>query len=146
MHLWNIRHRVEDDTVLATTNAEHNGRQEVHEALVQMANLAVLANQSDVLWRHATFEETVAYLVATAVVLETDSKELFAIVSVFHLTTETGCHISRYSTLTQILPECRMAQWLLHNITKGIALYLYRLFLSPLMMWKRCRKTATESF
>ena len=45
-----------------------------------MADVAVPANESDVLWRHATFEEAVAYLVAIAVVLETDSKELFAIV------------------------------------------------------------------
>ena len=36
-----------------------------------MADVAVPANESDVLWRHATFEEAVAYLVAIAVVLET---------------------------------------------------------------------------
>ena len=45
-----------------------------------MADVTVPANESDVLWRHATFEEAVAYLVAIAVVLETDSKKLFAIV------------------------------------------------------------------
>ena len=67
------------------------------------------------------FEEAVAYLVATAVVLETDSKELFAIVSVFHLTAETARHVSRYATLTQVLSESRMTQRLFHNITKGIA-------------------------
>ena len=48
------------------------GRKEnlFHKTLVQMADVAVPANKSDVLWRHATFEEAVAYLVATAVVLE----------------------------------------------------------------------------
>ena len=75
--------------ILTTTYAENYGREEIHKTLVQMADVAVPANESDVLWRHATFEEAVAYLVATAVVLETDSKELFAIVSVFHLTAET---------------------------------------------------------
>ena len=59
-----------------------------------MADVAVPANESDVLWRHATFEEAVAYLVAIAVVLETDSKELFAIVSLFHLAAETARHVS----------------------------------------------------
>ena len=86
MHFWNIRHRVEDNMILTTTNTENYGREEIHKTLVQMADVAVPANESDVLWRHATFEEAVSYLVAIAVVLETDSKELFAIVSVFHLT------------------------------------------------------------
>ena len=89
MHLLHISHRVEDNMILTTTNTENYGREEIHKTLVQMADVAVPANESDVLWRHATFEEAVAYLVATAVVLETDSKELFAIVSVFHLTAET---------------------------------------------------------
>ena len=69
--------------ILTTTNTENYGREEIHKTLVQMADVAVPANESDVLWRHATFEEAVAYLVATAVVLETDSKELFAIISVY---------------------------------------------------------------
>ena len=111
-----------------------------------MADVAVPVNESDVLWRHATFEEAVSYLVAIAVVLETDSKKLFAIVSVFHLTAETACHISQDATLTQVLPECRMAQRLFHNITKRIALYLHSLFRYPLMMRKRCRETATKRF
>ena len=85
-----------------------------------MADVAVPANESDVLWRYATFEEAVAYFVASAVVLKTDSKELFVIVSVFHLATETACHISRDATLTQVLPESRMTQRLFHNITKGM--------------------------
>ena len=38
-----------------------------------------------------------SHLVAIAVVLETDSKKLFAIVSVFHLTAETARHVSRYA-------------------------------------------------
>lgn len=96
-----------------------------------MADVAVPANESDVLWRHATFEEAVAYLVAIAVVLETDSKELFAIVSVFHLTAETARHVSRYATLTQVLTKCRMTQRLFHNITKGIAFRLHSLFRYP---------------
>ena len=146
MHLLHISHRVEDNMILTTTNTEHDGREEIHKTLVQMADVAVPANESDVLWRHATFEETVAYLVATAVVLETDSKELFAIVSVFHLTAETARHVSRYATLTQVLPESRMAQRLFHNITKRIAFYLHSLFRYPLMMRKRCRETATKRF
>lgn len=60
--------------ILTTTNTENYGREEIHKTLVQMADVAVPANESDVLWRHATFEEAVAYLVAIAVVLETDSK------------------------------------------------------------------------
>lgn len=96
-----------------------------------MADVAVPANESDVLWRHATFEEAVAYLVAIAVVLETDSKELFAIVSVFHLTAETARHVSRYATLTQVLSESRMTQRLFHNITKVIAFCLHSLFRYP---------------
>ena len=115
MHFWNIRHRVEDNMILTTTNTEHDGREKIHEPLVQMAYLAVSINKRYVLWRHATFEEAVSYLVAIAVVLETDSKELFAIVSVFHLTAETARHVSRYATLTQVLPKSRMAQWLFHN-------------------------------
>lgn len=131
MHLLHISHRIEDNMILTTTYAENYGREEIHKTLVQMADVAVPANESDVLWRHATFEEAVAYLVAIAVVLETDSKELFAIVSVFHLTAETACHISQDATLTQVLPECRMAQRLFHNITKGIAFYLHSLFRYP---------------
>ena len=94
MHLLHISHRVEDNMILTTTYTEHDGREEIHKAFVQMADVAVPANESDVLWRHATFEETVAYLITTAVVLETDSKELFAIVSLFHLTAETARHVS----------------------------------------------------
>lgn len=94
MHLLHISHRVEDNMILTTTNTEHDGREEIHKTLVQMADVTVPANESDVLWRHATFEEAVAYLVAIAVVLETDSKELFAIVSVFHLAAETARHVS----------------------------------------------------
>ena len=94
MHLLHICHRIEDNMILTTTYAENYGREEIHKTLVQMADVAVPANESDVLWRHATFEEAVAYLVAIAVVLETDSKELFAIVSVFHLTAETARHVS----------------------------------------------------
>ena len=146
MYLLHIRHRVEDDTVLTTTDAEHDSGEVVHKAFVQMANLAVSTNQSDVLWRHAPLEETVAYLVATAVVLEADGKELFAIVTVFHLTTETACNICRYSTLTQVLSKCRMAQRFFHNIAKWITFCLYNPFFCTLMMQKRCRKTATESF
>lgn len=131
MHLLHISHRVEDNMILTTTYAENYGREEIHKTLVQMADVAVPAYESDVLWRHATFEEAVAYLVAIAVVLETDSKELFAIVSVFHLATETACHISRYATLTQVLPKCRMTQRLFHNITKGIAFRLHSLFRYP---------------
>ena len=94
MHLLHISHRVEDNMILTTTYAETYGREESHKTLVQMADVAVPANESDILWRHATFEEAVAYLVATAVVLETDSKELFAILSVFHLSAETARHVS----------------------------------------------------
>lgn len=94
MHLLHISHRVEDNMILTTTNTEHDGREEIHKTLVQMADDAVPDNESDVLWRHATFEEAVAYLVATAVVLKTDSKELIAIVSVFQLTAETARHVS----------------------------------------------------
>lgn len=111
-----------------------------------MADVAVPANESDVLWRHATFEEAVAYLVAIAVVLETDSKELFAIVSVLHLTAKTARHVCRYATLTQVLPKSRMAQRLFHNITKGIAFRLHSLFRYPLIMRKRCREAATKCF
>ena len=144
--LLHISHRVEDNMILTTTYAENYGREEIHKTLVQMADVAVPANESDILWRHATFEEAVAYLVATAVVLETDSKELFAIVSVFHLATETACHISQDATLTQVLPECRMTQRLFHNLLKRIAFYLHSLFRYPLMMRKRCRETATKRF
>ena len=115
MHLLHISHRVEDNMILTTTYAENYGREEIHKTLVQMADIAVPANESDVLWRHTTFEEVVSYLVAIAIVLETDSKEMFAIVSVFHLTAETARHVSRYATLTQVLPKSRMAQWLFHN-------------------------------
>ena len=146
MHLLHISHRVEDNKILTTTYAENYGREEIHKTLVQMADVAVPANESDVLWRHATFEETVAYFVATAVVLESDCKELFAIVSVFHLTAETAHHVSRYATLTQVLPESRMTQRLFHNITKMIAFYLHSLFCYPLIMRKRCRETATKRF
>ena len=146
MHLLHISHRVEDNMILTTTYAENYGREEIHKTLVQMADVAVPANESDVLWRHATFEEAVSYLVAAAVVLETDSKELFAIVSVFHLTAETARHISRYATLTQVLPKCRMTQRLFHNITKRIAFRLHCLFRYPLIMRKRCRETATKRF
>lgn len=140
MHLLHISHRIEDNMILTTTNTENYGREEIHKTLVQMADVAVPANESDVLWRHATFEEAVAYLVAIAVVLETDSKELFAIVSVFHLTAETARHVSRYATLTQVLTKCRMTQRLFHNITKGIAFRLHSLFRYPLIMRKRCGK------
>ena len=146
MHLLHISHRIEDNMILTTTYAENYGREEIHKPLVQMADVAVPANESDVLWRHATFEEAVAYLVAIAVVLETDSKELFAIISVFHLTGETARHVSRYATLTQVLPKCRMAQWLFHNITKRIAFRLHSLFRYPLIMRKRCREAATKCF
>ena len=146
MHLLHISHRVEDNMILTTTYAENYGREEIHKTLVQMADVAVPANESDVLWRHATFEETFAYLVAIAVVLETDSKEMFAIVSVFHLTAETARHVSRYATLTQVLPKSRMAQWLFHNITKGIAFRLHSLYPYPLIMRKRCREAATKRF
>ena len=146
MHLLHISHRVEDNMILTTTNTENYGREEIHKTLVQMADVAVPANESDVLWRNATFEEAVSYLVAIAVVLETDSKKLFAIVSVFHLTTETACYISRYATLTQVLPESRMAQRLFHNITKGITFRLHSLFRYPLIMRKRCREAATKRF
>ena len=146
MHLLHISHRVEDNMILTMTYAENYGREEIHKTLVQMADVAVPANESDVLWRHATFEEAVAYLVAIAVVLETDSKELFAIVSVFHLTAETARNVSRYATLTQVLPESRMPQRLFHNITKGIAFRLHSLFRYPLMMRKRCREAATKRF
>ena len=144
MHLLHICHRIEDNMILTTTYAENYGREEIHKTLVQMAYLAVSINKRYVLWRHATFEEAVAYLVAIAVVLETDSKELFAIVSVFHLTAETARHVSRYATLTQVLPESRMAQRLSHNITKGIAFRLHSLFRYPLIMRKRCREAATQ--
>ena len=140
MHLLHISHRVEDNMILTTTNTENYGREEIHEPLVQMAYLAVSINKRYVLWRHATFEEAVSYLVATAVVLKTDSKELFAIVSVFHLTAETARHVSRYATLTQVLPKCRMTQRLFHNITKRIAFRLHSLFRYPLIMRKRCRE------
>ena len=146
MHLLHISHRVEDNMILTTTYAENYGREEIHKPLVQMADVAVPVNESDVLWRHATFEETVAYLITTAVVLESDSKELFAIVSVFHLTAETARHVSRYATLTQVLSKCRMAQRLVHNITKGSAFRLHSLFRYPLMMRKRCREAATKRF
>ena len=146
MHLLHISHRIEDNMILTTTYAKNYGREEIHKTLVQMADVAVPANESDVLWRHATFEEAVAYLVAIVVVLETDSKELFAFVSVFHLTTETACYVSRYATLTQVLPESRMAQRLFHNITKGIAFRLHGLFRYSLMMRKRCREAATKRF
>ena len=146
MHLLHVRHRVEDNMILTTTYAENYGREEIHKTLVQMADVAVPANGSDVLWRHATFEEAVAYLVAIVVVLETDSKELFAFVSVFHLTTETACYVSRYATLTQVFPKCRMTQRLFHNITKRIAFRLHSLFRYPLMMRKRCREAATKRF
>ena len=146
MHLLHISHRVEDNMILTTTYAENYGREEIHKTLVQMADVAVPANESDVLWRHATFEEAVAYLVAIAVVLETDSKELFAIVLVFHLIAETARHVCRYATLTQVLPESRMAQRLFHNITKGIAFRLHSLFRYFLMMRKRCREAATKCF
>ena len=144
MYLLHISHRVEDNMILTTTYAENYGREEIHKALVQMADVAVPANESDVLWRHATFEEAVAYLVAIAVVLEADSKELFAIISVFHLTAETARHVSRYATLPQVLPKSRMTQRLFHNITKGIAFRLHSLFRYSLMMGKRCRKAATK--
>ena len=39
--------------ILTTTYAENYGREEIHKALVQMADVAVPANESDVLWRHA---------------------------------------------------------------------------------------------
>ena len=146
MHFWNIRHRVEDNMILTTTNTEHDGREEIHKTLVQMADVAAPANESDVLWRHATFEEAVAYLVAIAVVLETDSKELFAIVSVFHLTAETARHVSRYATLTQVLPKSRMTQRLFHNVLERIAIHLHSLFRYSLMMRKRCREAATKRF
>ena len=146
MHLLHISHRVEDNMILTTTYAENYGREEIHKTLVQMTDVAVPANESDVLWRHATFEEAVAYLVAIAVVLETDSKELFAIVSVFHLTAETARHVCRYATLTQVLPESRMTQRLFHNITKGIAFRLHSLFRYPLIMRKRCREATTKRF
>ena len=146
MHLLHISHRVEDNMILTTTYAENYGREEIHKTLVQMADVAVPANESDVLWRHATFEEAVAYLVAIAVVLETDSKELFAIVLVFHLIAETARHVCLYATLTQVLPESRMAQRLFHNITKGIAFRLHSLFRYFLMMRKRCREAATKCF
>ena len=146
MHLLYIRHRIEDNIIITTTNTEHDGREKIHKTLVQMADVAVPANESDVLWRHATFEEAVAYLVAIAVVLETDSKELFAIVSVFHLTAETARHVSRYATLTKVLPKSRMAQRLFHNITKVIAFRLHSLFRYSLMMRKRCREAATKRF
>ena len=94
MHLLHISHRIENNMILTTTYVKNYGREKIHKTLVQMADVVVPANESDVLWRHATFEETVAYLVAIAVVLETDSKELFAIVSVFHLTAETARHVS----------------------------------------------------
>ena len=146
MHLLHISHRVEDNMILTTTNTENYGREEIHKTLVQMADVAVPANESDVLWRHATFEEAVAYLVAIAVGLETDSKELFAIISVFHLTAETVRHVSRYATLTQVLPESKMTQRLFRNITKRIAFRLHSLFRYPLMMRKRCREAATKCF
>ena len=146
MHFLHIRHRVEDNMILTTTNTELDGREKIHETLVQMADVAVPANESDILWRHATFEETVAYLITTAVVLESDSKELFPIISIFHLTAEMVCHISRYATLTQVLSKCRMAQWLFHNITKGIAFRLHRLFRYSLIMRERCREAATKRF
>ena len=111
-----------------------------------MADVAIPANESDVLWRHATFEEAVAYLVGIVVVLETDSKELFAIVSVFHLTAETARHVSRYATLPQVLPKSRMTQRLFHYITKGIAFRLHSHFRYPLIMRKRCREAATKRF
>ena len=44
MHLLHIRHRVEDDMILTTSNAEHYGREKIHETLVQMADVAVPAN------------------------------------------------------------------------------------------------------
>ena len=146
MHLLHISHRVEDNMILTTTYAENYGREEIHKTLVQMADIAVPANESDVLWRHTTFEEVVSYLVAIAIVLETDSKEMFAIVSVFHLTAETARHVSRYATLTQVLPKSRMAQRLFHNITKGIAFCLHSLFRYSLIMRKRCREAATQAF
>ena len=41
--------------ILTTTYTENYGREEIHKTLVQMADVAVTANESDVLWRHATF-------------------------------------------------------------------------------------------
>ena len=73
MHLLHISHRIEDNMILTTTYAKNYGREEIHKTLVQMADVAVPANESDVLWRHVTFEEAVAYLVATAVVLNVSS-------------------------------------------------------------------------
>lgn len=131
MHLLHISNRIEDNMILTTTYAENYGREEIHKTLVQMADVAVPANESDVLWRYATFEEAVAYFVATAVVLESDCKELFALVSVFHLTAETARHVSRYATLTQVLPESRMAQRLFHNVLERIAIHLHRLSRYP---------------
>ena len=146
MHLLHISHRVEDNMILTTTDTEHDGREKIHEPLVQMAYLAVSINKRYILWRYATFEEAAAYFVATAVVLETDSKELFAIISVFHLTAETACHISRDATLTQVLPKSRMTQRLFHNVLERIAIHLYSLFRYPLIMRKRCREAATKRF
>lgn len=50
MHLLHISHRVEDNMILTTTYAENYGREEIHKTLVQMADVAVPANKSDVLW------------------------------------------------------------------------------------------------
>ena len=145
-HPANVRYRIEDYMILTTTDAEHNGGKEVHKALVQMTDTAVPVNDCYVLWRHATLEETITDLIATAVVLEANCKKTFAIVAVFHLTTETACHVSRYSTLTQVLPECRMAQRLFHNISERIVLHLFSLIHSLLTMWKQCWEAATKSF
>ena len=50
MHLLHISHRVEDNMILTTTYAEDYGREEIHKTLVQMADVAVPAYESDVLW------------------------------------------------------------------------------------------------
>ena len=105
--------------ILTTTYAENYGREEIHKTLVQMADVAVPANESDVLWRHATFEEAVAYLVAIAVVLETYSKELFAIVSVFAPMCFTLRLLKLKSPTISYQPTCWVTCWVACRVLVG---------------------------
>ena len=81
MHLLHISHRVEDNMILTPTNTENYGREEIHKTLVQMADVAVPANEGDVLWRHATLIYGIGHAVYTisdprAVVLKELARDL----------------------------------------------------------------------
>ena len=90
MEVLDIRQGVEDNMTVRRRNREDEGREEMDKRVVEMGEVGVGGNESDVVWGEGRFEEGVGYVVGMGVVVERERKEVFAIVWVLEVRGERG--------------------------------------------------------